>query len=149
MDDCRSNSVFSWEYLRATEGWAAFQHHAVLKTTLNIQPPAAVNSKKPQFLVVSLKQGSYFALRPQRDDYSGFVPSWYPGNIYDLEDALPVSIRLPDDISTTKPTKLDLFVSGDYEVRLSYCESYFYRDPHRSGSSVPLGLSRATSLVST
>ncbi|KDR81373.1 hypothetical protein GALMADRAFT_263657 [Galerina marginata CBS 339.88] len=107
-----------WKALRSTEGWAALQHHAVLRTTITLYPPTdLVFGDSPQ-LLISLKQGSYFALRPQGQDVSSFVPEWYAGNIYDLEHALAHVVYLPAVPSLNKPTKYDLFVSGDYEIRL-------------------------------
>ena len=106
----------SWIALRATEGWAALQHHATLRTTLILYPPTNV-SHTPR-LLVDLKQGSYFTLRPQAQDVSTFVPEWYAGNIYNMERALPHVVELPSTISHAEPTKFDLFVSGDYEASL-------------------------------
>ncbi|PPQ70920.1 hypothetical protein CVT24_009982 [Panaeolus cyanescens] len=123
-----------WTYLRASHGWAALQHHAVLRTTLTIYPPGNPGStlECPQ-LLVRLKQASYFALKPQsQDNHTNlFVPEWYPGNIYDLERALPYLLPLSDKVSLTQPTSFDLFVSGDYEIRL-------FGDPLVDGSSIPV-----------
>ncbi|KIM48997.1 hypothetical protein M413DRAFT_92377 [Hebeloma cylindrosporum] len=108
-----------WKALRSTEGWAALQHHAVIRTTLTLHPPSNPGSvdRTPR-IHVHLKQGSFFALRPQGVDHSSFIPVWYPGNIYDLERALPLLIDLPVFPSLTEPTKYEIFVSADYELRL-------------------------------
>jgi len=94
------------------------QHHAILRTTLTIFPPAKATSSPPR-LLVDLKQVSYFTLRPQSEDLSTFVPEWYAGNIYDMERAVPHAVELPSVVSILKPTKFDLFVSGDYEASRS------------------------------
>ena len=113
-----------WKQLRSTEGWAALQHHAVLRTTVTVHPPSNPKNSSPPQLLVDLKQASYFALRPQEQDISAFVPEWCAGNIYDLERPLPHVVDLPTPPSTKNPTKYDLFVSGDYEVsRFFSCHS--------------------------
>jgi hypothetical protein len=54
------------------------------------------------------------------------VPTWYSGNIYDLEQAPPQIIDLPAIPSAISPTTYDIFVSGDYEVVFSdFICSYF------------------------
>ena len=108
---------FSWKALRSTEGWAALQHHALIRTTLTLHPPSNPrNIDRTPRILVHLKQGSFFALRPQGVVHSSFIPVWYPGNIYDLERAPPLVIDLPVSPSLTEPTKYDIFVSADYEV---------------------------------
>ncbi|PPQ74189.1 hypothetical protein CVT26_004486 [Gymnopilus dilepis] len=119
------------EQLRSTEGWAALQHHAVLRTTVTVHPPSNSKNSSPPQLLVDLKQASYFALRPQEQDISAFVPEWCAGNIYDLERPLPHVVDLPTPPSTKNPTKYDLFVSGDYEIRL-------FGDPLVRQSEVPV-----------
>ena len=47
--------------------------------------------------------------------YSSWVPEWYAGNVYDMERALPRVVKFPA-LFLSKPTKYDVFVSGDYEV---------------------------------
>lgn len=79
--------------------------------------PPACSSGSPPFLLVDLKQGSYFTIRPRDPDISAFVPEWCAGNIYDMEGATPHPFSLPV-LSLTEPTSFDLFVSGDYEVSL-------------------------------
>ncbi|KAJ3508201.1 hypothetical protein NLJ89_g5882 [Agrocybe chaxingu] len=117
-----------WKSLRSYEGWAALQHHAVLRTTLTLQPPSdpIANSIR---LLFDLKQVSYFTIIPQ--DGSPASPEWHAGNIYDMERALPELVELPTDPSLSNPTKYDLFVSGDYEIRL-------FGDPLVRNSNVPV-----------
>ena len=67
-------------------------------------------------LLIELKQGSYFTLRPQERDGSEFIAEWYAGNIYAMEQTLGHSVELPNVPSSSEETKYDLFVSGDYEV---------------------------------
>jgi hypothetical protein len=82
---------------------------------LTIYPPKSPQNDVPN-LLVDLKQGSYFALRPEKYDSSDFVPQWFAGNIYDIERAPSHATPLPAPPSCIEPTKYDLFVSGDYEV---------------------------------
>lgn len=106
-----------WESIRATEGWAALQHHAVLRTTLTLYPPSdsvADSKVAAPRLLVQLKQGSYFTVLPS-NNHSG-TPQWHSGNIYALERALPRAVDLPVTPSYNAPTQYDIYVSGDYEV---------------------------------
>ncbi|KAF8197391.1 hypothetical protein BJ912DRAFT_1078312, partial [Pholiota molesta] len=119
-----------WKSLRSTEGWAALQHHAILRTTLTIYPPKSPQNDVPN-LLVDLKQGSYFALRPEKYDSSDFVPQWFAGNIYDIERAPSHATPLPTPPSSIEPTQYDLFVSGDYEIRL-------FGDPLVRHSEIPV-----------
>ena len=108
---------FSWKTLRSIEGWAALQHHALIRTILTLHPPLNPrNIDRTPRILVHLKQGSFFALRPLGVDHSSFIPVWYPGNIYDLECAPPLAVDLPVSPSLTEPTKYEIFVSADYEV---------------------------------
>ena len=111
--------TYSWNSLRETEGWAALQHHAVLRATLILHPPSLYADSAPH-LLISLKRGSFFAILPCNDGSSAEnfqPPEWHPGNIYDMERAIPASVGLPVPPSTTKPTAYYLFISGDYEAR--------------------------------
>ncbi|KAF8803609.1 hypothetical protein BYT27DRAFT_7109472 [Phlegmacium glaucopus] len=122
-----------WTDLRATEGWAALQHHAILRTTLTLFPQVDTNSQMTQSprLLVELKQGSYFTLRPRTQSFSSFVPEWYAGNIYDMERAQSRVVLLPETPSLLEPTSYDVFVSGDYEIRL-------FGDPVARKSEIPV-----------
>ncbi|CAA7270176.1 unnamed protein product [Cyclocybe aegerita] len=117
-----------WKSLRSYEGWAALQHHAVLRTTLTLHPPSDPIAGSPR-LLFDLKQVSYFTIVPQHG--SPASPEWHAGNIYDMERALPELVELPTDPSHLSPTKYDLFVSGDYEIRL-------FGDPLVRNSDVPV-----------
>ncbi|PPQ78159.1 hypothetical protein CVT25_015492 [Psilocybe cyanescens] len=112
-------------------GWAALQHHAVLRTTVTLYPPLNQKTIIPPRLLVDLKQGSYFALRPQDVDLSSFVPKWCAGNIYNIPHASHHSVDLPTAPSLDGPTRYDIFVSGDYEIRL-------FGDPLVRESDVPV-----------
>lgn len=129
-----SFSDVRWESLRATEGWAALQHHAVLRTSLTIYPPASASELAlVPYLLIHLSQGSYFTVLPSADsiERSSWVPEWYSGNIYDMERALPQIVKLPVLPSLTRPTKYDIYVSGDYEIRL-------FGDPKTQGKETPV-----------
>lgn len=115
-----------WKSLRATEGWAALQHHALLRTTLTVYPPKdSANVLPAPSLLVNLVQGSYFTLLPRGSDVaSGSLVQWNAGNIYGMERALPKVVSLPKVPSQTEPTEYDVWVSGDYEVHLHSVEIY-------------------------
>lgn len=116
-----------WKSLRATEGWAALQHHAVLRSSFTVHPPRLSNDAPalPPHLLVDLVQGSQFTVLPRAEARSSkangpLVPRWYAGNIYAMERALPQVVELPTKPSLTGPTTYDIFVSGDYEVGSCY-----------------------------
>lgn len=107
-----------------TEGWAALQHHVILRTTLTLFPPSLGETSSTLHIdprvLVELKQGSYFTMKPKHCP-ANFVPRWFVGNIYDLERAVPACVDLSGPISTTDPLEYELFVSGDYEVTVLHC----------------------------
>ncbi|RPD65838.1 hypothetical protein L226DRAFT_566346 [Lentinus tigrinus ALCF2SS1-7] len=124
-----------WESLRATEGWAALQHHNLLRTTLTVYPPSEIPKKQdlsPPRLVVNLVQGSYFTVRPLAGATveSRGEPEWHMGNIYAMGAAPPNTVELPTPPGLTEPTTYELVVSGDYEIRL-------FGDPRHGGTEVP------------
>ncbi|KAF7338633.1 Transmembrane protein [Mycena venus] len=104
-----------WSDLRATEGWAALQHHAVLHTNLTLYPPSGSSNSAPPRLL-----------------------NGTPG-IYMARSALfPRAIELPAPPSPNEPTTYHVFVSGDYEVYPLY-SIYFHKVSYfpRSDSSGP------------
>ncbi|KAJ7702393.1 hypothetical protein B0H17DRAFT_923464 [Mycena rosella] len=107
-----------WSDLRATEGWAALQHHAVLHTNITLYPPHNPDPAATPRLLVQLIQGSYIAIVPASDSEVVSPPEWHAGNIYAIERTLPRAIELPSPPSTTSPTTYHVFVSGDYEARI-------------------------------
>ncbi|KAI9509953.1 hypothetical protein F5148DRAFT_672519 [Russula earlei] len=125
-----------WAFLRATEGWAALQHHVVLRTTLTVIPPPRSDPQLPPAvpnLLVELKKGSFFSLVPADFEWEQrreFVPEWYSGNIYEVDYASPHLVKFPTAPSTVSPTVYHLYVSGDYEIRL-------FGDPKEADSEVP------------
>lgn len=121
-----------WKSLRATEGWAALQHHAVLRGTMTLIPPDVIDPKAtiPKVLV-QLEQGSYFTILPMDGPERGaLTPEWYAGNIYNMERALPRVVDLPTTPDPTNPTQYEIFISGDYEIRL-------FGDPHVMNTEIP------------
>ncbi|KAJ7043274.1 hypothetical protein C8F04DRAFT_1074310 [Mycena alexandri] len=124
-----------WTDLRATEGWAALQHHAVLHTNLTIYPPPGANGASPApRLLVQLIQGSYITIVPASvGSVSSSPPEWHAGNIYEMERTLPRAIELPTPPSSTGPTTYHVFVSGDYEIRL-------FGDPKRNAPTQSIKL---------
>ena len=135
LNDLRA-STCRWQSLRATEGWAALQHHNLLRTTLTVYPPSSLAhgqvSSVPR-LAVTLIQGSFFTIRSPLNSTgtqgSAFVPEWHTGNIYAMARAPPNFVDLPSPPSLDAPTTYELVVSGDYEVRTL---------PHDIGNDQPL-----------
>ncbi|CAL1703964.1 unnamed protein product [Somion occarium] len=121
-----------WDSLRRTEGWAALQHHSLLRTAIVIQPLLSGSTDEtlssPR-LSVSMLQGSLFTITPSSPNLN-FTPKWYAGNIYAMGASLPQAVSLPEPPSPTEPTVYHLFLSGDYEIRL-------FGDPKARGSDVP------------
>ncbi|KAJ7090213.1 hypothetical protein B0H15DRAFT_779111 [Mycena belliarum] len=116
-----------WSDLRATEGWAALQHHAVLHTTITLFPPSKHNPESvPPRLLVQLIQGSYITIVPASHSQVLSPPEWHAGNIYAMERTLPRAIDLPSPPSLTSPTTYHAFVSGDYEAGIR-----LFGDPKR------------------
>jgi hypothetical protein len=137
------------------------QHHALIRKSITIYPPAlsprnndnydassgqAESLGTPQ-LSVNLVQGSYFTIVPS-DVKSDFIPEWYAGNIYDMERAFPRKVPLPSPPSADRPTKYDVFIAGDYEVRYNCTHDWPFEPQSisRSGSSETRALSTVTFL---
>ncbi|KAI0798096.1 hypothetical protein C8Q75DRAFT_34633 [Abortiporus biennis] len=120
-----------WSALRSTEGWAALQHHSVLRTTITLYPGPTIDTQKEYApsLLIELSQGSFFTILPQTEGHN-IVPAWHSGNIYAVNSSPQSSIQLPSKPSLLSPTTYDLFISGDYEIRL-------FGDPLVSNSTVP------------
>jgi hypothetical protein len=111
--------LYRWNAIRATEGWSALQHHAVLHTELVLTPPPDSDSTAtpPRFLVADVRQASFFALIPATVP-ANYTPSWHNGNIYNLANSPTHVVELPDPPALHQPTTFHLIVSGDYEIRL-------------------------------
>lgn len=110
---------FRWEKMRATEGWAALQHHSILHSTLTVYPPKVSKGGTIPRLVCQLTQGSYFATMPKhtRDrNRKAFTPEWHAGNVYATRNSVPIAIDMSEFILRDEPTEFDVFISGDYEV---------------------------------
>ncbi|KAJ6618285.1 hypothetical protein B0H10DRAFT_2164198 [Mycena sp. CBHHK59/15] len=120
-----------WSALQATEGWAAVQHHAVLRTSITLYPPQESDASPPPRLLVQLIQGSYIAILSASGSEPRPPAEWHAGNIYAMERTLPRAVELPSAPSTISPTTYDVYVSGDYEIRL-------FGDPNGNTPSVTL-----------
>lgn len=114
----------------------------MLRTTITIYPPSMNDRAQVSHLLIDVKQGSFFTVLPSWQsnptERRSAVPKWYASNIYSLSAAPSQVVPLPVAPSMQQPTTYDLFVSGDYEVRLvsSYLLVERYRaGAHRSGSS--------------
>lgn len=109
-------SDLRWSRLRETEGWGALQHHALLRSTIIVFPPsssARCDSRTIPYLLVDLRQGSFFAILPTTGE--NHVPEWHAGNIYDVPGPSKSAVELPF-LSLDSPTTYDVFISADYEV---------------------------------
>ncbi|KAJ8699615.1 hypothetical protein PTI98_002711 [Pleurotus ostreatus] len=121
-----------WQSLRATEGWAALQHHAVLRGTLTVSSTPPYGIRERPRLLVQLLQGSFFTIIPSDLTKSqGITPRWYHGNIYAMERALPQAVDLPVPPEASKQTQYTIFISGDFEIRL-------FGDPSASKQEYPV-----------
>ncbi|KAJ3553575.1 hypothetical protein NM688_g3536 [Phlebia brevispora] len=125
-----------WTSLRASEGWAALQHHTVLRTSVTVYPPTASDEEVEgaPHLLIDVKQGSFFTVLPSWDsspsDRIDATPRWYAGNIYSMNAAPTQIVPLPTSPAIDQPTTYDLFISGDYEIRL-------FGDPTARHAQVP------------
>ncbi|QRV95276.1 Guanine nucleotide exchange factor LTE1 [Ceratobasidium sp. AG-Ba] len=147
---CRSFAKYSvsfseirWGSIRATEGWAGLQHHALLRTTIRIDPPelpSVFDNGEPTYLTIAANQVSHIAIFDSESSDSTL--HWQTGNIYAYSDAPRIHVPLvynnqhvgrPDfekrgsatDSITLVPGEakhLDVLVGLDYEIRL-------FRDP--------------------
>ncbi|PVG01691.1 hypothetical protein CPB86DRAFT_698784 [Serendipita vermifera] len=108
-----------WKQLRATEGWAILQHHALLHTRLRISPPSSAHQEVqvPTYIKANIRQASFFAIIPQNQS-SDYTPKWHNGNIYDLSNSPDQIIELPHSPDTNEVTIYHLIVSADSEIRL-------------------------------
>ncbi|KIJ29883.1 hypothetical protein M422DRAFT_214788 [Sphaerobolus stellatus SS14] len=124
-----SHPHIRWDVLRATEGWAALQHHNVLRGTLKITPPQGASLDSIPWLITSFKQISFFALLPEDADPSHIL-EWHPGDIYAFKHSPKQLIEL-SNVSLYNPTTFQIFISGDYEIRL-------FGDPKAFGRKIPV-----------
>ncbi|KAH7320546.1 hypothetical protein B0J17DRAFT_685121 [Rhizoctonia solani] len=129
-----------WESIRATEGWAGLQHHALLHTKIRLIPPqphATFFALRPTYLVLSASQCSYIAVFGPKEE--SLTPRWYTCNIYDHAGMPPIRVPLKPHLgsylarrdsvgSILETIELDVLVSLDYEIRL-------FGDPKVSSNS--------------
>lgn len=119
-----------WSSIRDTQGWAGLQHHSVLRATVTISPPDAqgladgTKPALPHSLAVAVQLGSFFTIIPRSEGIGSESAevAWYPGDIYALGGS-PHLIPLPSNPSQSSAIVYDIFISVDYEIRLS-------GDPH-------------------
>ncbi|KAG2149291.1 hypothetical protein DEU56DRAFT_869477 [Suillus clintonianus] len=129
-----SHPNIRWEQLRATEGWAALQHHNVLRTHLTVYPPDSkqeMTEADPRLHVECL-QGAYFSILPgDETTWTTHVPEWHMGNVYALERAPVQFVSLPMSPSRAKATRYQVVLCGPYEIRL-------FGDPRSYNSGHPI-----------
>ncbi|KIY43698.1 hypothetical protein FISHEDRAFT_62739 [Fistulina hepatica ATCC 64428] len=112
-------SSVRWDELRATEGWAALQYHAILHGTMTIHSVSGnlVNVE------VQLQQGSYFTILPRRR-MRGVQPRWYMGNIYPLERSAPHVVSLDPELG-----EYDVYISGHLRRDVTFAKIRLFGDP--------------------
>lgn len=129
-----SHPNIRWEQLRATEGWAALQHHNVLRTYLTIYPPDSKQERTvadPRLCVECL-QGAYFSILPgDETTWTTHVPEWYMGNVYALERAPVQFVSLPMSPCRAEATRYQVVLCAPYEIRL-------FGDPQSYNSAHPI-----------
>ncbi|KAG1749124.1 uncharacterized protein EDB91DRAFT_1235611 [Suillus paluster] len=117
-----SHPNIRWEQLRATEGWAALQHHNVLRTYLTADPR----------LRVECLQGAYFTVLPGDETaWTAHLPEWHMGNVYALERAPLQFVSLPMSPYQDKATRYQVVLCSPYEIRL-------FGDPQAYNSAYPI-----------
>ncbi|KAG1842649.1 hypothetical protein DFJ58DRAFT_731968 [Suillus subalutaceus] len=129
-----SHPNIRWEQLRATEGWAALQHHNVLRTYLTVYPPDSKQERieaDPRLRVECL-QGAYFSFLPgDETTWTTHVSEWHMGNVYALERAPVQFVSLPTSPCRAKATRYQVVLCGPYEIRL-------FGDPRSYTSEHPI-----------
>lgn len=129
-----SHPNIRWEQLRATEGWAALQHHNVLRTYLTVYPPDFKQERTevdPRLRVECL-QGAYFSILPGDETaWATHVSEWHMGNVYALERAPVQFVSLPMSPCRAKATRYQVVLCGPYEIRL-------FGDPRSYNSEYPI-----------
>ncbi|KAG1819476.1 uncharacterized protein BJ212DRAFT_1445932 [Suillus subaureus] len=129
-----SHPNIRWEQLRATEGWAALQHHNVLRTYLTVYPPDSKQERTeadPRLRVECL-QGAYFSILPgDETTWTTHVSEWHMGNVYALERAPVQFVSFPTSPCRAKATRYQVVLCGSYEIRL-------FGDPRSYNSEHPI-----------
>jgi hypothetical protein len=114
-----SHPNIRWEQLRATEGWAALQHHNVLRTYLTVYPPDSKQGRTeadPRLRVECL-QGAYLSILPgDETTWTTHVLEWHMGNVYALERAPIQFVSLPVSPYRDKATRYQVVLCVPYEV---------------------------------
>lgn len=105
-----------WKDLRTTEGWSILQHHALLHTEVQITPPKdPTQAVIPPLLTANVVQASFFRLCVR----GGTCRSpWQNGNVYAMPSIPNQIIPYPAEVTINQTTVFDLYVSGDFEIRL-------------------------------
>ncbi|OAX43816.1 hypothetical protein K503DRAFT_730813 [Rhizopogon vinicolor AM-OR11-026] len=130
-----SHPNIRWEQLRATEGWAALQHHNVLRTYFTLYPPDSEQKMTQEIdprLRVECLQGAYFSILPGDETvWATHIPEWHMGNVYALERAPVQLVSLPTSPSRDRATRYQVVLGGPYEIRL-------FGDPRAYSSAHPI-----------
>ncbi|KAG0694664.1 hypothetical protein DFH29DRAFT_761566, partial [Suillus ampliporus] len=108
--------------LRATEGWAALQHHNVLRTYFTVYPPDSNQEMTEEVdprLHAECLQGAYFSILPGDETvWTKHVPEWHMGNVYALECAPIQFISLLMSPCRDKVTRYQVLLCPSYEVKI-------------------------------
>lgn len=145
-----------WEQMRATEGWAGFQHVSVLRGWLTIYPPSTPQATDTRvasgvnvdpLLRTSLVQGALFTVLPPpaSPERKTHIPEWHTGNVYAMARAPTQLVRLPVSPKRSEDggTRYEVVICGAYEVwalvsALQCMHLCFLNDPSRFGYLVTL-----------
>lgn len=133
-----------WEQMRATEGWAGFQHVSVLRGWLTIYPPSTPQATDTRvasgvnvdpLLRTSLVQGALFTILPPpaSPERKTHIPEWHTGNVYAMARAPTQLVRLPVSPKRSEDggTRYEVVICGAYEIRL-------FGDPDAYASKCPV-----------
>lgn len=127
-----------WEQIRATEGWAGYQHVSVLRGWLTVYPPPGTcipeGDHFDPFLRVDLLRGAFFTVLPpptsvERKEH---IPEWHMGNVYAMSRVPTQLVKLPASPRANmgeEGTKYEVIICGAYENRL-FGDPSTYKSPY-------------------
>ncbi|KAI6129123.1 hypothetical protein EV401DRAFT_2194488 [Pisolithus croceorrhizus] len=153
-----SHPSVPWDQMRATEGWAGFQHLSVLRGWLTVHPPRSTciseddRAELDPFLRVNFLRGAFFTILPsptsmERQEH---IPEWHIGNVYAMSRAPVQLVKLPASPRrnmSEEGTRYEVIICGAYEVFVPFRFGYLmptclkirlFGDPSSYKSSYPI-----------